>query len=156
MDTRKAIHSDAENLAALAICVWVDTYATYGVFDAISKYVFCELTVDKMTALIESKDVFVIQGENSLLGYIVLNAEKETKVEIETLYVLPGFQGKGLGTFLIEKAIDFVNAPVWLSVWDKNRKAINFYQRFGFEERGELYFDLYGIEIRNIVLELNS
>ncbi|MCP4600783.1 MAG: GNAT family N-acetyltransferase [Proteobacteria bacterium] len=156
MKIRKAIQSDAANLAALGTCVWVDTYATQGVFEDISKYVFSELVTDRILALIGSKDIFVIQNENSLLGYIVLDSEKEKKVEIETLYILPRFQGQGLGRKLIEKAKEAVTVPLWLSVWDKNLKAINFYQRLGFEERGEICFDLYGTQIRNIVLKMST
>jgi diamine N-acetyltransferase len=156
MKIRKAITSDASNLAALGTCVWVDTYATKGVFDGISKYVFSELATEKILALIGSKDILVIQNENCLLGYIVLGSEKESKVEVETLYVLPKFQRQGLGRTLIKKALETVNVPLWLTVWDKNKKAIDFYERLGFEEQEEIYFDLYGTKVRNIVLELHE
>ena len=42
----------------------------------------------------------------------------------------------------------------WLSAWELNHKAIGFYKKNGFKEKGEIYFDLYGDKIRNIVLEI--
>jgi ribosomal protein S18 acetylase RimI-like enzyme len=154
MKIRKADKNDAANIAALGICVWIDTYATEGVFDKISRYVFSELIEEKILELISNKNVLVIVEENRLLGYIVLGAEKENKVEIETLYVLPKFHGQGIGRQLIKEALNIFQKSLWLSVWELNNKAIGFYQKLGFKETRELYFDLYGDKIRNIVLEL--
>lgn len=153
MEIRKAINSDALNISALGMCVWVDTYATTGVFDKISKYIFSELTENKIFEIIRNKTVFVCSKEECLLGYIVLGPETENKIEIETLYVLPKFQEKGVGKLLLEHALLSQSTIYWLSVWELNHNAIGFYMKNGFKETGEMYFDLYGDKIRNVVLE---
>ena len=84
---------------------------------------------------------------------MVLGPEKNNKTEIETLYILPGFQNNGLGSLFIEKAINISSSKLWLSAWIGNKKAIRFYNKMGFKERGELFFDLYEKKIRNIVFE---
>jgi len=155
MKIRKADEHDAINVAAVGICVWVDTYATEGVFDRISQFVLTEFVEEKVRNAIRDKHVVgYFHEQGGLLGYIVLGPEADDKVEIENLYILPKFQGQGLGRGLIQYVRDFTVKPLWLSVWDLNAKAIGFYRKLGFEETGELIFDLYGEKIRNIVLEL--
>ncbi len=54
MEIRKAINSDALNISAVGMCVWVDTYAATGVFDKISKYIHTEFTENKIRQVIEN------------------------------------------------------------------------------------------------------
>jgi len=59
-------------------------------------------------------------------------------LEIERIYVLKEFQGKKVGQLLYEKAMQIAiqknAAYVWLGVWEKNPKAINFYKKNSFVE----------------------
>jgi ribosomal protein S18 acetylase RimI-like enzyme len=152
MEIRKAINPDSLNISSIGMCVWVDTYATTGVFDKISQYIHTELTEDKIHEIIKNKSVYVCSEEKCLFGYIVLGMEEDNKIEIETLYVLPKFQRKGIGKLLLEHSLSEAKT-YWLSAYELNHKAIAFYLKHGFKETGEMYFDLYGDKIRNIVLE---
>ena len=152
MEIRKAINSDSLNISSIGMCVWVDTYATTGVFNKISKYIHTELTEDKIQEIIKNKTVYVCSEEKCIFGYIVLGKDEGNKIEIETLYVLPKFQRKGIGKLLLEHSLSEAKT-YWLSAWELNHKAIEFYLKNGFKETGEMYFDLYGDKIRNIVLE---
>ena len=156
MEIRKAFASDALNIAAIGMCVWIDTYATEGVYDKISRFVFSEFTVEKILEIIKNKTVLVSINNSRLSGYIVLGPEKGNKIEIETLYVLPRYQLTGIGKKLIERSLKSQAKVYWLSAWELNRKAIKFYSKLGFQEKGELYFDLYGDKIRNIVFEIRT
>lgn len=46
------------------------------------------------------------------------------------------FHGKGLGSILLNNAIDIASTRkklyIWLGVWEKNNKALLFYKRNGF------------------------
>jgi len=57
-------------------------------------------------------------------------------VELERIYPLDRFQGKGIGRFLVEFSIQFAKdkatACLWLGVWNQNFKAIKFYKTHGF------------------------
>lgn len=61
-------------------------------------------------------------------------------LEIERIYVSGGFQGEGLGRYLMEQAIQIAVARkkkyIWLGVWEKNERAIRFYKRNGFYKTG--------------------
>ncbi|MHA2329104.1 MAG: GNAT family N-acetyltransferase [Candidatus Hodarchaeales archaeon] len=74
------------------------------------------------------------------IGAIVASKSKTTKENqgfIATFGVLPSFQGKGIGSLLMERAIDhFWNSHVKkvnLSVRAKNQQALKIYERFGFK-----------------------
>jgi ribosomal protein S18 acetylase RimI-like enzyme len=57
-------------------------------------------------------------------------------LEIERLYMHRDFQGLGLGSALMQKALDVARARgkkyVWLGVWEGNNKARAFYHKHGF------------------------
>jgi diamine N-acetyltransferase len=79
------------------------------------------------------------------VGYLKLNfgnAQTELQTgnttEIERIYVLQQFQGHKIGQFLFNKAIEMATTRqahyIWLGVWEHNTKAIQFYQKNGFEK----------------------
>lgn len=55
---------------------------------------------------------------------------------IGAIYVLPGMQGRGIGSKLLEKAINWHgrNEDIFLHVASYNSNAIDFYKRNGFTE----------------------
>lgn len=62
--------------------------------------------------------------------------------EITTLYVLPDYQGLGIGTQLMTASLQallesHINAHFSLWVLEANVAAIDFYQKFGFVANGE-------------------
>ena len=52
--------------------------------------------------------------------------------ELDDLYVLPGFQNKGIGTQILKKCIAESAKPLYLYVFSRNVRAISFYERLGF------------------------
>ncbi len=90
---------------------------------------------------------YFLYADEQLAGYFKLNeAAAQTdihdpeSIEIERIYVDKKFQGKGLGSFLMNKAIDIAHTRqksyIWLGVWEKNEKALRFYKRNGFSAIG--------------------
>lgn len=77
-----------------------------------------------------------------MAGYLKLNIDEaqtdrplENALEIERIYVLNAFHGKGLGKALFQYSIGAAKARaldwLWLGVWEENMKAIDFYHRQG-------------------------
>jgi ribosomal protein S18 acetylase RimI-like enzyme len=86
---------------------------------------------------------FVAFADNEPIGYIKLNfhsalAEIPAKdaMEIEKIYFLPSFQGRGIGNKLISLALELARKRskswVWLGVLASNEKARMFYTNTGF------------------------
>lgn len=76
--------------------------------------------------------------------------------EIQRLYVAHEWHGKGLAQQLMQACLDEMqkrgNDVIWLGVWEKNPRAIAFYQKFGFVEVGDHSFALGGDNQRDIVM----
>ncbi|MDQ0997732.1 ribosomal protein S18 acetylase RimI-like enzyme [Phyllobacterium ifriqiyense] len=161
---REALHSDAQNLAALSIQVWLHTYAKAGIRDVFSRYVFAEFTAERFAGEIESriKQLYVAEVENHLVGYVRLNLEAECPIrhigqpEIETLYVQEHFAGCGIGSALLNHAVEACQShdhrQAWLTVNQQNLPAYRFYQRKLFQKIGTVDFVLESERHANDVL----
>jgi diamine N-acetyltransferase len=90
-----------------------------------------------------------VDGERA--GYTKLNEAPDqsdindtASLELERIYVRRRFQGKGLGSVLLEHAVSEAHrrgkAWIWLGVWEKNSDAISFYRRKGFTVAGRHSF----------------
>lgn len=87
----------------------------------------------KLENNIESYQCIYFDGTK--VGYFYLHNDGE-KLELDDLYIFDEFQGRGIGT----KVLDFVasvakerNKEVFLYVFAKNRGAINLYLRNGYK-----------------------
>lgn len=54
------------------------------------------------------------------------------KMELDDLYILSPWQGRGLGTAVIGKCCAEARTPVFLYVFQANRRAVALYERQGF------------------------
>ncbi len=90
-----------------------------------------------------SSEFYFIFFNEEHAGYLKLNtneAQTEHKtndsLEIERIYIRTKFQRKGLGKYLIKKAVEIATRKkkknIWLGVWEKNENAIDFYKKLGF------------------------
>jgi diamine N-acetyltransferase len=90
-----------------------------------------------------SSEFFFIYFNSEVAGYLKINTnDAQTEklgnesLEIERIYIKNKFQKKGLGKYLINKAIKIAvernKKKIWLGVWEKNEKAICFYKKIGF------------------------
>ena len=65
-------------------------------------------------------------------------------MEIQRIYARNQWIGKGIGAALMKaclvEAQGYGVEAVWLGVWERNPKAIAFYERWGFEKIGEHIF----------------
>lgn len=90
---------------------------------------------------------YLVSQDETVVGYFKINvgdAQTDVKLghsmELERIYVLATHQGLGLGGILLarvkEMALQQDKTLLWLGVWEKNQRAIQFYQRQGFRKFG--------------------
>lgn len=161
---RPGLLSDAENICALTIQVWLHTYATEGISSTISRYVLSEFTVEHFETLLSdtSTNVFVAEIDQMLVGYAVVSFDRtcpeptQSKAELATLYVQAPFLSKGVGTSLLMQTEAWTKergaGPLWLTVNAKNQRAIGFYQQRGYTKIGVSFFKLGLEKHENLVL----
>ena len=86
---------------------------------------------------------FFAENDSEIVGFVKLNlgsAQTETpfsnSLEIQRIYVIAKYQGLKIGEQLLQFVIDFAKRKkkdsIWLGVWEKNVRAISFYERNGF------------------------
>ncbi len=94
------------------------------------------------------ENTYLIVQNDTIAGWIsVFDHEDHTK--IDELYVLPEFQGKGIGTSVLQVVINHVklrDVPLRLRVFKINHDVIRLYERLGFTKQNEdgpfLYMEL--------------
>ena len=160
MHIREIKEKDCENLAALSIFVWLHTYAKEGIRDKISEFVLSTFTKDKYKEIVQSpiKRGFVVISDQHIIGVVIVDLESKYSnsskfgYEIETLYVHPNFQGKGVGKNLLIHLNNCVGERSWLTTWVHNHDAIEFYKKNGYKIIGDTEFRLINESHRNHVL----
>jgi len=134
-----------QRLQHMAVATFTDTYGAMNTAEDMQAYVNTHFNAGRIQAELANAEVayyFIYKG-GSHAGYIRLNyGSQQTDlqdvkaIEIERIYVLPAFKGQGLGGLMIAHACQLAKAQrlsyVWLGVWEKNTKAIAFYQKMGF------------------------
>jgi len=80
---------------------------------------------------------WVAKDHNEVIGFCLV-VKHEDANEVKSIYVLPKYQGKGIGKALMVKAFDWVDKekPLKLGVVVYNTQARNFYRKLGFVETG--------------------
>ena len=69
--------------------------------------------------------------DNNTVAYYCL-CEDADRMELDDLYVLPAYRGKGIGSRILEKCLSETNKEIYLYVFSQNTGAISLYKRFGF------------------------
>lgn len=73
-------------------------------------------------------------NDGQIVGGIVIE-DQGSSCELTGFYVLPHFQGQGIGRKLWQKALQFAkNKDITLDIYTHNKSAIELYKRWGFIE----------------------
>ena len=81
--------------------------------------------------MLPQAEVYVYENDNKIQGFVGLNDEY-----IEGVFVSDEMQSQGIGKLLLN-FVKEKRTKLHLNVYQKNIRAINFYQREDFEIRGE-------------------
>jgi GNAT superfamily N-acetyltransferase len=81
----------------------------------------------------------------------------EAPIEIERIYVRKNFLGDKVGAALMQHCLDEARRrgcdTIWLGVWEHNRRAITFYERWGFVQCGAKKFVLGSDEQTDYIMQ---
>lgn len=100
----------------------------------------------------------MLLDEDKPIGYLVCKIESE-KLYISKIYLKAETRGKGLGKFLLNRAIELAKqndkTSIYLNVNKYNTDSISFYERNGFMKIDEGVFDIgNGYVMDDFILEL--
>ena len=156
--------SEIIDLQKISKETFVEAFSNENSDENMQKYLEENLSIQQLTnELLNSESSFYFARiKEKIIGYLKINFGKaqtdfkeDDSIEIERVYVNEEFQGKNVGQNLLNKAIEICiekNAQsLWLGVWERNYKAIRFYQKNGFVEFGKHPFIL-GDDIQTDIL----
>ena len=168
MILRPATRADAAQLTALAERTFRDTFAADNASADMDAYVRDALSLARVTAELEdpaSTFVLAFVGDAAEpAGYTKLRASSSDPsvtgpdpIELERIYVDRRVLGQGVGAVLMQRCLDDARAmgrrTVWLGVWERNARAIAFYERWGFRIVGDHIFQLGADAQRDLIME---
>lgn len=78
------------------------------------------------TRYLPASEIYLAHTENTLKGFVALVSDY-----LAAIFVLPQFQGKGIGRLLLEEAKKH-RQKLSLKVYKKNAKSLRFYKSNGF------------------------
>jgi len=168
-ELRRATASDAAQLSELIGSTWSKFFA-YSVSEAdLATYLNTTVSEAQIRREIEDESKYCIVaystdasksgsngeegGTETIIGVSMLDLKAtETSlttrnpVKLNRLYIRPEYQGGGLASALLHQSEtacrDMGRDGMWLGVWEDNARAIRFYEKLGFERRGEHFFML--------------
>ena len=163
------VNSDElELLRKISIQTFTETFAGHNTESNMQVYLTENLSSEKLNKEFNTpgSEFYFIKDDNEAIGYLKLNfgnaqtePEYQSGVEIERIYVLKEFYGKGIGKFLLDKAIDITKKKqypyIWLGVWENNLRAITFYKKHGFVAFDKHDFKLGDDVQTDILMKLN-
>lgn len=138
---RPATPGDAAAVRALLVETWHAAYDALLGAEEVTAITDRWHAVSVLTRQIEDpgQRFLVVERNGAILGHAAASMGGDDDLRLSRLYVLPVWQGKGVGRDLLQAAIAGwpVAACVTLEVESRNKRAIRFYERQGFSVSGE-------------------
>jgi diamine N-acetyltransferase len=150
---RNAERKDAELVADLSRDTFYESFAADNTAENMEIFLSKQFTREGLIAEMGRTDLifFLVCFEDEVIGYVKLRScrlpdSNDPSIEIARIYLKKEWIGKGAGKLLMDVSVDHAvkqNAKwLWLGVWEKNPRAIDFYTKSGFVKFGETDFFL--------------
>ena len=152
---RRATSDDAGALSTFATRVFVETFGPHNRAEDIAQYVTTTYGASRQAAEIADPAIVTIVAEHqgALAGFAQVRHHAApacvagpAPVELWRFYVDTTWQGQGLARRLMDAvhaaASELGGRTLWLAVWERNPRAIAFYEKAGFRTAGAQVFVL--------------
>jgi diamine N-acetyltransferase len=145
---REATSHDFKLIQDIAYATWPETYGQILSKAQLDYMLGNFYSLENLHANCNAKQLFyIIEEEKTPQGFLGIehhyNSEKITK--IHKIYILPNYQGKGIGKlaldFIANLAKDNQSKKLRLNV-NKYNKAIDFYKKIAFEITSEVVIEI--------------
>jgi ribosomal protein S18 acetylase RimI-like enzyme len=167
IEIKRITSNDVLALQNISSQTFIETFAAVNTSENMTSYLVEEFSLEKLSSELINPNIeyyFARIGEE-VIGYLKLNIgiaqkelQNENSLEIERIYVSKEYLGKQVGQLLLGKAIAIANDIklnfIWLGVWEKNQRAIRFYEKNGFEVFDEHLFILGNDKQTDLLMKL--
>jgi len=145
--------SDVDVLRDLAILTFGETFSESNSPENMENYYSRCFNRETLTRELRDPEAwwYFIESKGKVCGYLKVNTgQAQTELrekegfEVERIYVLQEYHGKGIGTALMDFAIqrcrELEKSYIWLGVHEENYRALSFYEKYGFRQFSEHVF----------------
>lgn len=145
-----------------------ETFAAHNSEEQIQQYLRESFSLEKLNRELSNANsqFFIAYEAEDPVGYLKINSGKaqtelqdEDSLEIERIYVKSSHHGKKVGQLLYDKALQVAvqtqKKYLWLGVWEKNLRAVRFYQKNGFIEFDQHIFRMGNDEQTDLMMKKN-
>ncbi|MFC2089304.1 GNAT family N-acetyltransferase [Bacteroidota bacterium] len=154
-------------LVEIAINTFTETFFETNLAEDIENYNARCFTADQFRKEMLDPDsgFYFATFKERIAGYLKVNTgdaqtepKEEDGLEVERIYVLAEYHGKGVGPALMDFAIemgkDLGKSYLWLGVWEHNQRAQRFYSKYGMEVFDDHIFMLGDTPQRDLLMRL--
>lgn len=138
---RPATAVDIQQVRQILVETWHDTYDAIIGHDRVAEITGQWHAPELLAKQLQSPGTsfLVAAHESELVGHAFANSPQPPILLLLRLYVLPGWQRRGVGSRLLDAVIQAYpgSTALRLSVEADNLKGVSFYRTHGFELRGE-------------------
>ncbi len=149
MRIREAKQSDFQEIAAIHIASWKDSYIDNLPAEFLAKQIDHVLAGYWNEVEIQNEDIILVVEEDILIGFIAVWCQSIPF--IDNLHVKPSHRSKKVGAALMKSAArELVNKghkTGYLWVFESNEKAIRFYERLGGIQKDREEKDIFGYDV---------
>ena len=140
-----ATSSDLDTVQQIGRQTFTETFAASNTAEDLREYLQQAFSSTRLRQELEDTHVtyYLAMLDEQTIGYLKVNTgpaqtdlQEADALEIQRIYVLADYHGTPVGRQLLAKAIQVAREKkvsfVWLGVWEKNPRAIRFYEKNGF------------------------
>jgi len=144
---RVCTKADALLIASLSRQTFYETFASENTAEDMDKFMKEQFTHEALMKEVGADgNIFFLAYDNETpVGYARMRESSnppelgdKNGIEIARIYAVAASIGKGVGKALMQKCIELATEMnkqvIWLGVWEKNQRAIDFYTKCGFEK----------------------
>ncbi len=145
--------NDSISVSNLASETFRESWTEEGNEADVNQYLSENFTAEHISKELADKNITYLLAfnNNEPIAYLKLernlmpdNYQLEKPISISRVYVRKLYQGKQIGSVLLDQAIAIAKKEdyktIWLGVWNQNYNALQLYERFGFERFGIYQF----------------
>ncbi len=144
---QKAAPEDAQGIGDVFYKTWLATYPNeeYGVTVDDIEFRFRdrkEKDGSRLATISDNMQFLIAKDGDQIVGVCRI-MKKEKQNELIAIYVLPEYQGQGIGKMFWNESLKFFDPKqeTVVKVVVYNKKAIEFYKKLGFKETDDIFFD---------------
>jgi ribosomal protein S18 acetylase RimI-like enzyme len=133
---RKMHFEDTKQVQKIAKTTWNATYEGIIPLEVQNRFLEFNYSDESLKQRMERSILYVAEVDGEVVGFANYSPVRDGgKVELSAIYVYPEFQGKGIGTALLQQAMKELDGikEIYVNVEKDNKTGMNFYEAKGFE-----------------------